>query len=77
MFDDFKNISRDAWITLIGVSCIKIATGVISCWGSVNLYILSLLYHKGITISKQTNSMIILLTIVPMSFILLFATKIS
>lgn len=77
MFDDFKNLSRDAWQTIVGVCCIKIATGVLSCWGSINLYILSYFYHEGMHVEKKTNSMIILFTIVPMSFIVLLATKIS
>lgn len=77
MFNGFQNISRDGWLTMLGVSLIKISTGVISCWGSINLYILSYFYHEGRQITQQTNSIILLLTIIPIAFVMLLATKIS
>lgn len=57
----------------MGVILIKIATGVISCWGSINIYILSYFYHHGASISSSTNSIILLMNVIPIAFLILFA----
>jgi MFS family permease len=75
MFQRIKN--RAAFRSLIGVMLIKFATGAISSWGSVNLYILSYFYHEGVHLGSQTNSIIILFTIIPISFLVMFSTKLS
>lgn len=71
------NLSRDAIKTLIGVIMIKFTTGVISSWGSINLYILSYFHYQGVMINSHTNSIIILSVVIPISFLILLATKLS
>lgn len=71
------NISRDALKTLIGVIMIKLTTGVISSWGSINLYILSYFHHEGVAITSHTNSIVILSVVIPISFLILLATRLS
>lgn len=70
-------LNKEALSTLIGVILIKVSTGVLSVWGSLNIYILSYFHGNGVTISPQTNSIIVLFVIVPMSVIILWATKIA
>lgn len=55
---------------------IKFSTGSISSWGSINLYILSYLYYHGWDVSPSTNSMMIVVNIIPVSVLVLFATKV-
>jgi hypothetical protein len=64
-------------LTLIGVVLIKFATGSIITWGSINLYIISYFKYEGFSVSRSTNSIAILLNIIPMAFLILFATKLS
>lgn len=64
-------------LTVLGVALIKLSTGVISTWGSINLYILSCLYHRGERITPATNSIVLLCSIVPISFIILIANRLS
>lgn len=63
--------------TLVGVVLIKLGTGSITTWGSINLYILSYFKHQGYPISASTNSIAILFNIIPVSFLILFATRLS
>lgn len=70
-------ISNEAFRTLLGVLFIKTSTGIVSLWGSLNLYILSYFYAEGSKITALTNSLIVLAVIIPMSIMILFATKIS
>lgn len=75
MLEWLSRMEKDQVQTLAGVILIKLATGVITCWGSLNLYILSYFYHQGVEISSSTNSVIILLNVLPISFLILLATK--
>ena len=75
--DKLSQLSPDQKRTLLGVVLVKLATGVISCWGSINLYIMSYFYFQGYEITKSTNSLMILFMIIPMSFLTLLATKLS
>lgn len=77
MIQSIKDIPKEAAFTLLGVVLIKFSTGVITCWGSINLYIMSYFYFQGYQISQLTNSVMILLMIIPMSLLTLFATKLS
>lgn len=70
-------LTEQSSLTLIGVILIKISTGSISCWGSINLYILSYFYHEKYQINQYTNSILILLNVIPISVLMLFASKLS
>lgn len=56
---------------------IKIATGIVTIWGNTNIYYLSFLLSRGLPISKDSNSRILLFSILPISIIALMATKLS
>jgi hypothetical protein len=75
MLSQLKNIPRQSILTLIGTILIKLATSTASCWGSINLYVLSYFYHHHFKVTPNTNSILILVSIVPISFLMLFATK--
>lgn len=77
MLVELKDLSTDQIKTIIGVCLIKLSTGVVGCWGSINLYILSYFYHQGASISPSTNSIILILNIIPMALVILIATKLS
>ena len=61
--------------TMIGVILIKLATGVVTCWGTINLYILSYFHQLGEQINQSTNSILLLAIILPISVFILFAPK--
>ena len=67
----------DAKKTLIGVVLIKLSTGIISTWGSINLYLLSYFHQQGESVSSSTNSLLLLGIVVPTSLIILIAPAIS
>lgn len=63
-------------LTLIGSCLINIVFALSSVWGATNIYYLSYFYNRGDNISENTNSEIIIVTVVPLSVILIFSTKI-
>lgn len=61
--------------TLIGSIIIKFSTSVITCWGNINLYLLSAFHHQGTKITPQTNSFILLFSVPFMVIALLVANR--
>lgn len=53
---------------------IQVSTGIVASWGNNNLYFLSYFNQIGQNVSPQTNSYILLATVIPMCFFTLLAT---
>lgn len=60
---------------LIGALLLKFSTSITTCWGNINLYFLSEFHNQGARITPQTNSTILLISVIPMVISLAFATK--
>lgn len=73
----FQDAGREAIQTFIGTALVKLATGVIGIWGTVNLYFISYLKNHGSEVSSRTNSILMLFIIIPTSFLVLLATRFS
>jgi MFS family permease len=72
-----KEADRSALKTFIGTGLIKLATGVIGLWGTINIYFFSYLKNKGTEITSLTNSIIMLCAIIPASLAVLISTRLS
>jgi hypothetical protein len=70
-----QKADRTATLTLIGTALIKLATGVIGIWGSINIYFFSYLHNHGAEITPRTNSAIMLCSIVPSALLMLLSTR--
>lgn len=68
-------IRQSPLISLIGAVLIKVSTSITACWGNINLYFLSLFHYQGTKITPQTNSLILLISVIPMIIALIFSTK--
>jgi hypothetical protein len=77
MIDMFKNADSKARKTLIGTALIKLATGLIGIWGSINIYFFSYLKHQGTKITPLTNSIILLIAILPSSLAMIVSTRLT
>jgi hypothetical protein len=64
-------------MTLIGCILINFASGIIPVWGNANLYFLSYFKNNGEDIDKDTNSWILISTVVPMCIFVVFSAKLS
>jgi len=64
-------------MTLLGSLMIQFAAGIIPIWGNANLYFLSYLKSQGEHVDKNTNSWILIATVIPMCILVVFSTKIS
>ena len=72
-----READRSALKTFIGTALIKLATGVIGLWGTINIYFFSYLRNKGTEITPLTNSVVMLCAMVPASFAVLISTKLT
>jgi len=72
-----KEATRPALLTFIGTALIKLATGVIGIWGTINIYFLSYFKNHGYTITPLTNSIIFICAIIPASFAVLISTTLT
>lgn len=61
--------------SLMGALLLKLSTSVTTCWGNINLYFLSEFHHQGTPITPQTNASILLISVVPMIFALMYSNK--
>lgn len=61
--------------SLLGAILFKIGTSVTACWGSINLYFFSAFYHQGTEITPQTNSISLLIAVIPMVLSMIYAIK--
>ena len=68
-------ISPKVLITFVGACIVKFSTSVITTWGNINLYILSHFHQEGKHITETTNPTILLITVFPMIFATLAATR--
>ena len=69
-FSLFSDRSR----TIIGSCLIYLSAGITAIWGSVNIYFLSYFHAKYNNVDQQTNSIILISIIIPLSIALLFTT---
>lgn len=65
--------------TMIGVMMIFFSAGFIGDWGIYSIYILSYYHFHGapLEIKASTNSIMMILLIIPVTFCLIYATKIA
>lgn len=65
--------------TMIGVMMVLFAAGFVGDWGIYSIYILSYYHFHGapLEIKASTNSLMMFLLIIPVSFCLIYATKIA
>ncbi len=65
--------------SLIGIMIIKFATGFTSDWGVISLYVLSYYHFRGapLEIKSSTNSLLMILLVIPVTICLIIATKVS
>lgn len=75
MARDFEKLRiRPATLkALVGALMIKFSTSVTTCWGNINLYFLSQFHYQGSHITPQTNSLILLISVIPMVVSLIYA----
>jgi hypothetical protein len=62
---------------MVGSLLIQFSAGLIPVWGNANLYFLSYFKNNGEKVGKDSNSWILLATVVPMCFFIVFSTKLS
>ena len=72
----FKASTQDI-STAIGSYLLHIAAGIATIWGSTNIYYLSYFYYIDHSINANTNSIILISVVIPLSIILVLSTKIS
>ena len=72
-----KRADRSALRTFIGTALIKLATGVVGLWGTINIYFFSYLHNRGTEITSLTNSVIMLCAMVPASFAVLLSSRLT
>lgn len=77
MIKMLKEADSPALKTLAGTALIKLATGIISIWGTINIYFFSYLRNKGTEITPMTNSIIMLCVLIPSSFSVLISTRLT
>jgi Na+/melibiose symporter-like transporter len=77
MIKMIQEADRPAFQTFIGTALIKLATGVIGIWGTINIYFFSYLHNHGVAITPLTNSIIMLCSIIPASFAVLASTRLT
>lgn len=77
MIKMIREADRPALKTLIGTALIKLATGLIGIWGTINIYFFSYLRNHGTVITPLTNSIILLCAIIPSSFAVLISTRLT
>lgn len=75
MLSEKMGIEYSAFRSLAGGVLLKFSTAVITCWGNINLYYLSEFHYQGAKITKQTNSLILLLSVPFMVLAMLVANK--
>lgn len=61
----------------MGAVIIKMATGIVTCFGTTNLYFLSYFHEAGEQVNRTTNSILLLAIVVPMSLFILAAPKLA
>ena len=62
---------------MIGSLLIQFSAGLIPVWGNANLYFLSYFKNNHEHVDKDTNSWILLATVIPMSIFIVFSAKLS
>ena len=72
-----KEADRPALLTLFGCILTKFAAGILGIWGATNIYFFSYLKNHGTHITSLTNSIILLCTIIPSTFAMMFATALT
>ena len=77
MIKMLREADRPALKTFIGTALIKLATGVIGLWGSINIYFFSYLRSNGTEITKLTNSLIMLCAVIPASFAVFLSARLG
>lgn len=77
MITMLKEADSSARKTLLGTAFIKLATGVITIWGTINIYFFSYLRNSGTKITPMTNSIIMLCVLVPSAFSVLLSTRLT
>jgi hypothetical protein len=77
MIKMLRDADRSALNTFIGTALIKLATGVIGLWGSINIYFFSYLRSNGTEITKLTNSIIMLCAVIPASFAVFLSLRLD
>lgn len=70
---DFS-LCSDRSRTIIGSCLIYLSAGITAIWGSVNIYFLSYFHSKQNNVDQQTNSIILISVIIPLSIALVFTT---
>ena len=73
----FENSNSKAIKTFIGTALVKFATGIIAVWGTINIYFFSYLRNHDIEVTKRTNSILMVMVIIPASLLVLLAMKFS
>jgi hypothetical protein len=71
----FERVGKGAVRTFIGMALVKFATGIVAVWGTINLYYLSYLRNHGTEITSRTNSILMLCVLIPVSLLVLLATR--
>ena len=64
-------------LTVIGALLIRLTNGMVLIWGSVNVYYLSWLSHKGLNVSNSTNSLLLLSSAIPIPLLTVFSTRLA
>lgn len=71
-----SSLSRRQISTAIGSYLLHMVAGITTIWGSTNIYYLSYFHYKDPSINADTNSIILISIIIPLSIVLLLSTKI-
>ena len=59
----------------MGAVIVQIAGGIVTCFGTTNLYFLSYFHEAGQQVDHNTNSILLLAIVLPMSLFNLAAPK--
>lgn len=69
-------LSSNQISTAIGSYLLHITAGITTIWGSTNVYYLSYFHYRDRSIDGNTNSIILISVIIPLSIILVLSNKV-
>jgi hypothetical protein len=71
-----SKLSSNQLQTAIGSYLLHVTAGITTIWGSTNIYYLSYFHYQDSSINANTNSIILISIIIPLSLILVLSTKV-